>query len=557
MIVKNRKLTAAMVAAGILTAGVLVGPINAQTVGGTNTGSAVVVPYYTVNEGWQTLLNVTNTSANSLVIKVRLHEARNSRDVLDFNVALSPYDVWTAFVSMGADGRPFLATEDRSCTIPISVRDSGASASELAYSDNFRDTFPSQGIERMTEGYVEILVMGEEERLINGQGLGFAPTVVGGVETARGSTAWYAKHVNGEPRDCVRVQNDFIRTTGTWGGGNADAIPGQEGSGNPLARRGAPNGSPNVGYGPILSEGPLKVNATVINQDRGIAAGIESLHVAGFGVGENGVGQNLVTAQQFPWFLEPTLASGDGLWTKSALFALEDDIGVKTVANEWTSNPQTGAASDWVVTFPTKRFRTDNDAYNIQAACNVWRNLETGGGAAGGITTTIPFPFPNDDSTKTVMTFDGEGTACPIRMFDELFQQGNNGMSPITVSYDVYDREEGTFQVQTDGVVISPAPPPEVTIDSLRYEANVIKIGRNVADLDSALNSAIAASVETNQLTSNATTGWMNMTFVNADAVPTSGFIFKLRDLGDPTKNYAQATEHAYTFSEAVNDLND
>jgi hypothetical protein len=540
MILKTRKLTAAMIAAGVLSAAVLVAPVNAQTVGGTNTGSAVVVPYYTINNGWQTLLNVTNTSANSLAIKVRMHEARNSRDVLDFNVALSPYDVWTAFISMDANGRPVLRTEDRSCTIPISVRDSGASASELAYSDNFRDRFPSDGIERMTEGYVEILVMGEEGRLVDGQGLGFAPS--GG---DRGATAWYAKHVDGEPRNCGIVQSDFLRTTGLWGGGNADPIPGEAGSGNPLARRGAPNGNPDVGYGPIVSEGPLKVNASLINQDRGIAAGIESLHVAEFGVGEN-----LVTAQQFPWFLEPSLASGDGLWTKSALFALEDDIGVKAVANEWTSNPRTGAASDWVVTFPTKRFRVDNDAFNIQAACNVWRNLASGGGAASvGNTDTIPFPFPAANSEKAVI-IDAD---CPIRMFDELFQENNNGMSPITVSYDVYDREEGTFQVQTDGVVISPAPPPEVTIDSLKYEANVIKIGRNVAELDSALNSAIAASVETNQLTSNANTGWMNMTFVNADAVPTSGFIFKLRDLGDPTKNYGQATEHAYTFSTVNN----
>ncbi len=543
MIAKNRKLTAAMVAAGVLSASMLVGQVHAQVapaVSNTGTGSAVVVPYYTINEGWFTLLNVTNTSGNSLAVKVRLHEGRNSRDVLDFNLALSPYDVWTAVIERGPDGRPFLRTNDTSCTIPISVRDSGASASELAYSRapgfaDFRDhTGTDNDISRMSEGYVEILVMGETV----GEGLGGSVTDT--VANRTGDTAWYAKHVNGVPRNCDIVENDFRRgsTIPAWTGG---PVTGADGSGDPIARGGA------YGYGPIDTPAPLKVNASLINIDRGMAAGVESLHVSGFGFseGENGsVGQNLVTAQQFPWFLEPTLASSDGLWTITGLDAISDGIAALSVINEWASNPNTGANSDWVVTFPTKRFHADNHATNMQAACSQWRNLAAGGGTIGGTTTAY---------SPVVLGGAAFINECPLAPFENRFQAGDDGRSNITVTYDIFDREEGTVRIETDGVVISPAPPPEVTIDTLPYEVNVLKVGRDAANAPSGLNSPTALAIDTTQLVSNSNVGWMEMSFGTGDAakeIPVTGFVFKLRDFGDASLNFAQSTEHGYTRSD-------
>lgn len=524
MMFKTRKLTAAMLAAGVMSTSMLVSNASAVEVSSTGAGNAVVVPYYTVNEGWQTLLNVSNTSGNSLAVKVRLHEAQNSRDVLDFNLALSPRDVWTAWIAEDEDGRPVLKTEDRSCTIPLSVRDSGAAASELAYSGQFVDHTETDGtIPRLSEGYVEILVMGEDDALE-------AETV-----SSRGDTAWYAEHVSGEPRNCDVVQSDFIATSDNWDG--SSAIPGTVGSGDPIARGGR-------GYGPITSPSPLKVNASLVNQNNGIAAGVESLHIKGFGMqpvnGGFGNGENLVTAQQFPWFLEPTIASTDGLWTMTGLEPLETDIGATNVANEWATNPATGASSEWVVTFPTKRFHTDNDANNVQAACSLWRNLQAGGGSTGGNTTTLA-DFPTAGDSLDIM----DANACPLDPFTNRFQAENNGASAINVSYNIWDREEGTFQVTTDGVTISPAPPPEITIDTLIHEANVVKIGRNVEALDSVLGSAIARSVETNQLVSDSQVGWAQMDF-QGSVLPVTGFMFKQRDFGDASRNFGQATEHAF-----------
>lgn len=521
------KLSAAVAAAFALQTAV----VNAQTVSDTGTGTAVFAPYYTINDGWRTLVNITNTSANSLAVKFRLHEARNSRDVLDFVVLLSPFDVWSAWVQEGADGRPFLQTTDRSCTVPISVRDSGANASELAYSGVFNDHAATNGdIPRMSEGYIEVLVMGETE------GEGIAP-----VGDVRGSTAWYAVHANGEPRNCQFIQNDFVRTTPTWVQNPTTDIPGQDGSGDPLARLGSGDPASTVGYDVILTPAPLKVNVSLVNQSQGTAGGVESLHIAGWGEG-----LNLVTAQQFPWFLEPSLASADGLWSTTALTAINAEIAAFTVANEWTNNPNTGAQSDWVVTFPTKRFQTDEDAGNIQAACNVWRNDASAGGAVSGTVGAVWAGWPAGATRPNELVED-----CPDLGFPNVFQDGNNGTAELVVQYDIFDREEGQITVVVDGPIVSPAPPPEVTIDNLPYEVNVLTIGRNAAELPSALDSLIALAIDTRQLPSNADTGWLLMSFLGDDAgpvsYPTTGFIFKARDFGEPTLNFGQATEHAYT----------
>ena len=279
---RKNTLTTAMVAAGLLSASLLAGPqlANAQavpTITSAGTGTLALVPYYTVRDGWETLLNITNTSTSSLAVKVRLHESYNSRDILDFVVLLSPHDVWTASLSNN-NGVPFIRTTDRSCTVPVSVRDSGAAASPIAYTGQFDDAGPDTA-DRMLEGYVTVAVMGE------------APGA-----TVPGTTPWRAEHVNGEPRDCVTASNSFVRGAGipAWVSGN---ITGAAGSGDPIAR---------TQYGAITNPAPLKVNVSLVKRSQGIAGGSTAVHLNGWGVG-----QNLVTAQQFPWFLEPTIASSN------------------------------------------------------------------------------------------------------------------------------------------------------------------------------------------------------------------------------------------------------
>ena len=61
------------VAAGLIglgAASVTSVPVQAQTLSDTNTGQALIYPYYTVNDGWITTMNLMNTSAKTLAVKV-------------------------------------------------------------------------------------------------------------------------------------------------------------------------------------------------------------------------------------------------------------------------------------------------------------------------------------------------------------------------------------------------------------------------------------------------------------------------------------------------------
>ncbi|MGH8498488.1 MAG: hypothetical protein ACRERV_06760, partial [Methylococcales bacterium] len=74
-------------------------------------GEVGVAPYYTVRSGWLSLINITNTADESVVVKVHFLEARNSRDVFNFTIALSPFDVFTAIIRDTALGPQLEVTD--------------------------------------------------------------------------------------------------------------------------------------------------------------------------------------------------------------------------------------------------------------------------------------------------------------------------------------------------------------------------------------------------------------------------------------------------------------
>lgn len=119
-------------------------------------GHALIVPYFNAQNGNMTVLHVTNTDqVNGKVAKVRFRSASNSDDLLDFQVFLSPGDVWTAAVVAGANGLAQIVTADNTCTVP-------ALASGVPQSfNNSSARLPSYLTEAQRnaltrEGYVEI-----------------------------------------------------------------------------------------------------------------------------------------------------------------------------------------------------------------------------------------------------------------------------------------------------------------------------------------------------------------------------------------------------------------
>jgi len=137
-------------------AGVTVVPATDVVVNSRGLGHKLVFPYFTTQGSNNTLINVVNTDTrNGKAVKVRFRGAGNSDDLFDFQVLMSPGDVWTASLAQGADGVTRLTTADNTCVIPSKA------AINTAFTNTLR-VDPSKDIAAQTrEGYVEIINMAD------------------------------------------------------------------------------------------------------------------------------------------------------------------------------------------------------------------------------------------------------------------------------------------------------------------------------------------------------------------------------------------------------------
>jgi hypothetical protein len=154
---KRKSLYAAL--AGVSALGVT-GAAQAVNVNPDGLGQALVYPYYTTqgtNAPYFSLLSVVNSTNSGKVVKVRFLEGKNSKEVLDFNLWLSPHDVWTtAIIASGAGAGIY--TTDLSCTTPTVSSSSAAPTNFVNFA--YAGDHEIQTLDRTKEGYVEIIEMG-------------------------------------------------------------------------------------------------------------------------------------------------------------------------------------------------------------------------------------------------------------------------------------------------------------------------------------------------------------------------------------------------------------
>lgn len=156
-----------------------------------NVGHSLVVPYYTAQNGNMTVLHLSNTDrANGKAVKIRFRGAANSDDVLDFQVFLSPGDIWTGAVAQGAGGNAVLYSADKSCTVPaIPATGAAFATARLNNAANVNGT---------REGYVEIFNMADIPSLsAYNKDQVAAGTVAPAVNGAKSILYTATKHVNG------------------------------------------------------------------------------------------------------------------------------------------------------------------------------------------------------------------------------------------------------------------------------------------------------------------------------------------------------------------------
>ena len=414
---------AAAVAA--VTAG-YAGAVNAQATtssyaSATELGDLAIVPYYTVMDGYATGVNIINTADRTQVIKFRFRRATDSMDAMDFNVVLSPKDMYTGFIGMEGDDIVW-TSNDNSCTAPAL--------------DGNKFTMPGLYRAGAETGYIEVISMGSPEVSTTVDGRGNVVSV----DDSPISKA--AKHgADGVPASCDLVRDNFFRNDGdpTKRGviksDQTHQYSGANGAAEPTFYEASPDS--------------LKVSYFIKSDETGVEFGDNAVHVAGF------IGSPSMTNQQtgifngdLQGFDYPDLNGGSPLDISTIMVnsrgkfnELRSVLGASELINDWSANTAGtfSVDTDWVVTFPGQY---------------VMLNLPT------YLQSLVP------GSTTTCTRYDAltPGT-CDYRDI------------PVKATITVYDREEQGITVEEGDLVVSPQPPVFVDDLLLKDEVNVIEWG--------------------------------------------------------------------------------
>lgn len=297
-------------------------------------GQVLVYPYYTVQNngtnGFNTYMSIVNTTTDAKVLKVRFREGRASQEVIDFNLYLSPNDVWTAAVvpvDATNDSAAKVITFDKSCTNPAFPA-GGAIFVNYAYTGS-SDDGAGTSLARTREGYIEVFEMA---------------IVTGASQAAVTHTS------SGVPANCGAVQGTTV-----------------------VLSLGAPTGG-------------LSGSGTLINVNSGADAGYVADALASFTTAAI-YSDVLVTAPSMSNAdpLSFTLTNGGTGYTDAWVTTTGATAGAKAVSavymatavlNEYVLDTATLSGTDWVITFPTKSFFV-----STTTAITPFTNLFTANGA--------------------------------------------------------------------------------------------------------------------------------------------------------------------------------
>jgi hypothetical protein len=358
-------------------------PASAVSLNPKGIGEVLIYPYYTVNKNQDTLISVANASDISKMIYVEVLEGYNGRETLTFFLFLSPHDVWTAAISQTADdGGGVLKTSDTSCTYPT-IPSEGVLLRSAGYDGTGPvpgDSGP-QGITRTREGSIDLITAGD---IVPG-----SPTDLRITHVQNGNPG------EGLPPGCAEltatniVEDEIAPTSGLYG--TASIV--------------------NVGEGTYFAYNADAIAGFTDIPLWGNSGTFPSLQYANSTEAIDSEARAYVFDNQGrPLTLDYTF----GIDAVSAVFMSD------AIYNEYLVDASLGANTDWVVTFPTKRFYTD-EIY---------------------------------------------GSGIPSPPFDEAFV---DGVAPVKVAGTIYDREEGGTPLFDCDI----CPPPTQQAEVM-YAVNVL-----------------------------------------------------------------------------------
>ena len=515
MNVFKRKSVYAAVLASLGTMAVA-GSASAVQLSQDGTGQVLIYPYYTTRVSgvgeYNTLLSVVNTTNDVKAVKVRFLEGKNSREVLDFNLYLSPRDVWAANIVPTATGAKLNVTSasDKSCVSSSGGLFASTSAgisfnfTNNAYTGTSSDFGVTTGwdggdqsLDRTREGYIEIIEMGMIHNnsitaVPSYTGTGTAPSATIAAPNAHGlAIATGVTHTAlGVPANCAQVSTLAPASTST-----TNFFPATGGIMGSASIINVTNGS-DLAYDPVALEDFNTERAAGGNSLIWGAPGtiLPDLRSAGPAAGP--------ISKMFYYH-----SSGTGVWVTDVLTntwgagigedAVSSVLTRNSVMNTYVLDTATASQTDWVVTFPTKRhyISANNPAVADDGLC----------GAAA--TATDPKgcvyaqPFANPAATPTAAAHFWNGFCNDVTMT-------------------LWDREEST-PVITTVEVSPPAPGGAAPSNQLCWESNVITIANTAPAL---INQSLLGSANGLAVTTANQHGWGSLAFTDAWAFLPSSY---------------------------------
>lgn len=324
----KKSLTQAIALATAIVAGA---SAHAANINQDGHGEVLLYPVYTSENGNVTAVSVTNTTDKYKAVKVRFVEGMNSKEVLDFNLYLSPFDVWSGAVTLNAAGNPVLVTQDNSCTAG-DIPAAGQPFVNYEYGvGSKKDTESAKyhGLDRARVGHLEIIEMGEvpAEMILVGSGSS-AVTAKQAIE-----------HVNGVPGNCAAVRNAF-KAGGVWAT-SASALDAND-------------------VGVTIPTGGLYGTAAVVNVAAGWQSSYDAIAVDNTVDPVAGVARHFKPGTVFPDFYsvdpEVTFKDGTSASVTDGVDAISAILMKESIQNDYIVGAALNAQTDMVITFPTKRY---------------------------------------------------------------------------------------------------------------------------------------------------------------------------------------------------------
>jgi hypothetical protein len=428
---------------------------SAVTTNGDNAGDAAIIPYYNVADGYVTGVHLINTAAGTTAVKVRLRQRADSEDVLDFNVVLSPHDVWTGLIKADpTTGAVTMTSSDTTCTVPLMTA-AGLTAGLVA-----------------DEGYVEILSMGhplDENEPV----------------------AKAAKHANGVPNNCEFVKDNFKRANdsgASWAppsGTTPDGVWDINLTGA-TGKVGTQTSATFQTTRWVNATNTLKVSWFMREADAGWEIGGNAQHLVDFLTVPSMSNQSSALSGRETYadplgFDYPNMNGGSVLVSGAGTSA-------SIVAGGFASASATGANGTY------DNELGERDRLAAMMGSGLYRNSASN-----------DWVYKVGDGTEItsdwVVTFPGQINLC----------EDANDIGPgVEITMSSWDREEATYVITPeDDIVVSPAPPgaivPTTTLDE---EVNVLRVSDEGSDSVGAFDNAEAAVVSANGFES----GWARLT---------------------------------------------